>query len=119
MLLLDAKTKQLVATLQGGTSAHGGGGGGGAAGGARFATQAACYGSSGDALLTSGEGSTVRVWDVRRRCCVHTWSDRGGADGGHSGTLDFRWALADVLLERGGHSFFLGRSPRHSACCVR
>ena len=64
--LLSAASKQLVATLQ-----PGGGGG-------RFATQCLQFSPDGRFLHVASEGSTVRVWDVRRRCCVHAWQDRGG-----------------------------------------
>ena len=66
VLLVSAASKQLIATLQP------------AGGGSKFATQCGCFSADGEYLYTSGEGSTVRVWDLRRRCCVHTWSDRGG-----------------------------------------
>ena len=66
VLLLSAASKQLVATLQTG-GAHG-----------KFATQCATFSADGAYLYASGEGSSVKVWDVRRRCCVHSWSDRGG-----------------------------------------
>ena len=36
------------------------------------------FSPDGSFLLTASEGAAVRVWDVRRRCCVHTWQDRGG-----------------------------------------
>lgn len=64
--LLSAASKQLISTLQ-----PGGGGG-------KFATQCMRFSPDGSFLLTASEGATVRVWDVRRRCCVHTWQDRGG-----------------------------------------
>lgn len=64
--LVSAASKQLVATLQAGQ------------GDARFATQAARFTPDGAFLHVAGEGASVRVWDVRRRCCVHTWHDRGG-----------------------------------------
>lgn len=67
--LVSASSKQLVATLQ----AAGGGGAN-----SRFATQAARFSPDGRFLHTASEGAGVRVWDVRRRCCVHTWNDRGG-----------------------------------------
>ena len=67
--LVSAASKQLIATLQTG-SAHANGG--------RFATQAARFSPDGHFLHTAGDGPAVRVWDVRRRCCVHTWHDRGG-----------------------------------------
>ena len=66
VLLLNAASKQLVATLQ-----PGGGGG-------RFATQCAQFSADGAYLHVAADGASVRVWDVRRRCCVHTWSERGG-----------------------------------------
>jgi len=66
VLLVSSASKQLVATLQPG------------GGDTKFATQAACFSADGNYLYSSGEGSTVRVWDVRRRCCVHSWADRGG-----------------------------------------
>ena len=68
--LVSATSKQLITTLQPGSSN----------GAARFATQAVRFSPDGRFLHTvSGhEGSAVRVWDVRRRCCVHTWNDRGG-----------------------------------------
>ena len=66
VLLLSSTSKQLISTLQPAT------------GGGRFATQSAAFSADGSYLYTSCEGAAVRVWDVHRRCCVHTWSDRGG-----------------------------------------
>lgn len=36
------------------------------------------FSPDGRFLHTASEASAVKVWDVRRRCCVHTWHDRGG-----------------------------------------
>ena len=66
LLLLDGRSLQLVATLQGGQ------------GGRRFCTQAATYATGAEALLSAADGGTVRVWDVARRACVHTFTDSGG-----------------------------------------
>lgn len=63
--LVSAASKQLVCTLQ-----PGGGGG-------RFSTQCIRFSHDG-AFLHTASASSIRVWDVRRRCCVHTWQDRGG-----------------------------------------
>lgn len=64
LLLLSARTKQLVATLQ-----PGGGG---------WGCQCAEFSPRGDVLYAAGQGGQVQVWDVARRCCVHSWHDRGG-----------------------------------------
>jgi U3 small nucleolar RNA-associated protein 18 len=67
--LVSAKSKQLVQTLQTSGTDHTG----------RFAkTQDAKFSPDGNFLHIASEGTGVRVWDVRRRCCVHTWNDRGG-----------------------------------------
>ena len=66
ILLVSSASKQLVATLQPG------------GGDTKFATQCACFSADGAHLYSAGEGGAVRVWDVRRRCCVHTWDDAGG-----------------------------------------
>jgi WD40 repeat protein len=63
--LISAASKQLISTLQ-------------PAGSGRFTTQCVRFSSDGAFLHIAGEASAVRVWDVRRRCCVHTWHDRGG-----------------------------------------
>lgn len=64
--LVSAASKQLVSTLQPGGA------------GSKFGTQCLQFSPDGKFLYTASEGSTVRVWDVRRRCCVHAWQDRGG-----------------------------------------
>ena len=38
----------------------------------------ACFSPGGELLYAAGQGSQVQVWDVRRRCCVHTWHEQGG-----------------------------------------
>lgn len=65
LLLLSAKTKQLVATLQPASSK-------------KWTAQALAFSASGDHLYCGADGNQIRVWDVRRRCCVHAWEERGG-----------------------------------------
>ena len=66
--LLAARSEALIASLQTANSAVS----------TKFATQAIAFSSDRSALFTTAEGGAVRVWDVRRRCCVHTWHDSGG-----------------------------------------
>eukprot|EP00308_Calcidiscus_leptoporus_P001111 CAMPEP_0119378884 /NCGR_PEP_ID=MMETSP1334-20130426/50402_1 /TAXON_ID=127549 /ORGANISM="Calcidiscus leptoporus, Strain RCC1130" /LENGTH=547 /DNA_ID=CAMNT_0007398247 /DNA_START=17 /DNA_END=1660 /DNA_ORIENTATION=- len=64
LLLVSAKTKQLVGTLQ--------------SAGSKWGCQSAAFSPDGSILYASGQGGQVQVWDVARRCCVHTWRDQGG-----------------------------------------
>ena len=64
LLLVSARTKQLVHTVQGARSD-------------KWGCQAAAFSPDG-ATLYSARAATVQVWDVRRRCCVHTFRERGG-----------------------------------------
>ena len=106
LLLVSSASKQLLATLQP------------SGGHTKFATQCAAFSADGAFLYSSGEGSAVRVWDVKRRCCVHTWNDRGGlrvtalaasADGQHiavgsdSGAVNL-YLAADTLTSAKPHS---------------
>jgi len=65
LLLLSAKTKQLIATLQGATAG-------------KWSNQCLTFSNDGEYLHAASIGSKLQVWDVRRRCCVHSWNDRGG-----------------------------------------
>jgi len=65
LLLLSAKTKQLIATLQ--TASAG-----------KWNQQSIAFSPDGGYLHAASVGSKVQVWDVQRRCCVHSWADRGG-----------------------------------------
>ena len=87
ILLLSARTRQLVATLHGGGGVGSGGSnerrrdgkGGGGGGGGGWSCQTAVFSADGDVLFTGGGGGgKVQVWDLRRRCCAHTWHDSGG-----------------------------------------
>lgn len=67
LLLLSAKTKQLIGTLHASqaTVKYGG-------------CQSAAFTADGGLLFAAGASGSVQVWDVARRCCVHTWRDQGG-----------------------------------------
>lgn len=67
LLLLSAKTKQLIGTLHASQA------------NARFGgCQCAAFSPDGGLLFASGGSGLVQVWDVARRCCVHSWRDSGG-----------------------------------------
>lgn len=64
-MLLSAKTKHLIATLQ--TSSSG-----------KWGNQCISFSADGRYLHAASIGSKIQLWDVSRRCCVHSWHDRGG-----------------------------------------
>ena len=64
LLLVSARTKQLVHTVQGARSD-------------KWGCQAAAFSPDGASLYTA-RAATVQIWDVRRRCCVHNFRERGG-----------------------------------------
>jgi len=66
LLLVSAKTKQLVSTLQAARTSG------------KWGCQTAAFSPNGELLFASSDGGRVQVWDVRRRCCVHSWREVGG-----------------------------------------
>ena len=79
MLGVVVATLVFTNVFKGGGGPGEGGKGGGGGGGGGWSCQTAVFSADGDVLFTGGGGGgKVQVWDLRRRCCAHTWHDSGG-----------------------------------------